>query len=414
MIFTNAQPQENSVVSDSLRKNAVKLFIDCRVCDIDYIRKEILFVNYVRDVREAQVYLLVTQQQTGSGGSEYTFSFLGQKRFTGHNDTLVYVSGPNDTRDETRRGMVKILKMGLMSYVAKTPIYEEVNISHLGRSAPEEVIDKWNYWVFDIETRPRLDIEESNKEISVRNSVSAVKITPEWKIDIDFNHNYNWEKFITEDTTYINERRSKSLNNLFVKSLNEHWSVGAKLNFSTSTYSNIKFSFIAFPAIEYNIFPYSEATRRQLRFLYSTGYSSYFYNDTTFYNKIKENLFRQELEVAYLVQEKWGSISISLEGSNYFHDFKKNRLELDGFIRIRIIKGLSLQINGSIARIHDQLSLQKGELSATDILLKQHEMATEYRYDGSIGITYTFGSIYNNVVNPRFGSRRGDFSRFRR
>jgi hypothetical protein len=27
---------------------------------------------------------------------------------------------------------------------------------------------------------------------------------------------------------------------------------------------------------------------------------------------------------------------------------------------------------------------------------------TSYRYYSAIGVSYTFGSIYNNVVNPRF------------
>lgn len=60
---------------------SVYLFIDCRFCDMNYIRREIPYVNYVRDVKEAQVYVLETRQSTGSGGSEYTFTFLGQKEF---------------------------------------------------------------------------------------------------------------------------------------------------------------------------------------------------------------------------------------------------------------------------------------------------------------------------------------------
>jgi hypothetical protein len=42
------------------REDAVTVFIDCARCDINYIRQEIPYVNYVRDVREAQVYILET------------------------------------------------------------------------------------------------------------------------------------------------------------------------------------------------------------------------------------------------------------------------------------------------------------------------------------------------------------------
>ena len=52
--------------------------------------------------------------------------------------------------------------------------------------------------------------------------------------------------------------------------------------------------------------------------------------------------------------------------------------------------------------MRDQISLAKGELSEAEILLRLQEVATGYTYFGGVGLTYTFGSIYNNVVNPRF------------
>ncbi|MBE9509631.1 MAG: hypothetical protein IMY71_02035 [Bacteroidetes bacterium] len=411
-ITENTKAQESNTEPDSLRKNAVRLFIDCQRCDMDYIRREISYVNYVRDVKEAQVYVLETRQSTGSGGSEYTFTFLGQKEFEGMSDTLVYASRPDDTRDHTREGRTQMLRMGLMRYVAKTPIFKEVQIRHTGRSVPEEVIDKWNYWVFELETRPRFELEESLKEMSFRNSVSAVKITPEWKIEMDFDQQFTRTKYDFADTTYTEDKNSKSLDNLIVKSLGEHWSIGAAFDISASTFQNTKLNYEIYPSIEYDIFPYSQSTRRQLRLLYGIGYSYNKYIDTTIYNKVEENLFGQKLEVAYQIQEKWGSINVSLEGSNYFYDFTKNKIELEGFINIRIVKGLSFFVFGSVARIHDQLSLVKGEVSEADILLQLHELATEYSIDGGVGITYTFGSIYSNIVNPRFGNG-GNFYRRR-
>ena len=410
-ITENTKAQELNAESDSLRKNAVRLFIDCQFCDMDYIRREIPYVNYVRDVKEAQVYVLETRQSTGSGGSKYTFNFLGQEKFEGMNDTLVYASRPDDTRDHTREGRTQMIRMGLMRYVARTPIFEEVQIRHTGSSVPEEVIDKWNYWVFELEARPRFELEESLKEMSFRNSVSAMKITPDWKIELDFDQQFTRTRYNFADTTYTEDKNSNSLDNLIVKSLGEHWSIGAKFDISTSTFQNTKLNFDIYPSIEYDIYPYSESTRRQLRLLYGIGYSYYNYIDSTIYDKVEENLIGQKLEVAYQVQEKWGSINVSLEGSNYFHDFSKNRIELEGFINIRIVKGLSFNVFGSIARIHNQLSLVKGEVSEADILLQLTELASEYSVDGGVGITYTFGSIYSNIVNPRFGNGGNFFRR---
>ncbi|NQU53025.1 MAG: hypothetical protein HQ522_10860 [Bacteroidetes bacterium] len=401
---TYAQKQKEP--SDSLRKNAVKLFIDCDYCDMNHIRREIPYVNYVRDVNEAQLYLRETRQYTGSGGREYSYFFTGQEKFQGLTDTLIYTSRPDDPRDQTRDGRTNMIKMGLMRYVARTPIFKEVNIQHTGRQEEEQVNDRWNDWVFELETRPRFESEESLKEFSFWNSFKANKITPEWKIETDFDHRLTRTKYIYEDSTHTSDKTQIQLENLIVKSLGQHWSTGTKIELQTSTFSNMKFQAEFYPSIEYNLFPYSESTHHQLRFLYGIGASINYYNDTTIYNKIQETLGQQQLQIGYQIQEKWGSINVSIEGSNYLHDFSKNKLELEGSINIRIIKGLSFSVRGRVARIHDQLSLAGEELSEADILLQLQEMASAYNIDGSVGITYTFGSIFNNVVNPRFGSGR--------
>jgi hypothetical protein len=77
------------------------------------------------------------------------------------------------------------------------------------------------------------------------------------------------------------------------------------------------------PGIAYDVFPYSESTKRQLRILYTAGYSYVSYNDSIIYDK------------------------------------------------------------------------------------RRQQLATRYSYFTSFGLTYTFGSIYNNVVNPRFGNNGG-------
>ena len=179
------EAQEPEKTQENLREDAVKIFIDCQFCDMNFIRQEIPYVNYVRDVKEAEVYILETRQNTGSGGSEYTFVFVGQNKFEGKNDTLTYATRPDDTRDHTREGRTQIMRMGLMRYVATTPLYEEVMISHRGGNAEEEVSDRWNYWVFELETRHRLELEETLHEISWRNSISASKVTPDWKFEFD-------------------------------------------------------------------------------------------------------------------------------------------------------------------------------------------------------------------------------------
>lgn len=69
LFFTHsAIAQNEESKSDTLRKNAVKIFLDCTSCDMNYTREQISFANFVRDVKEAQVFILITEQRAGSGG----------------------------------------------------------------------------------------------------------------------------------------------------------------------------------------------------------------------------------------------------------------------------------------------------------------------------------------------------------
>ena len=406
LFVPTSSAQDTEQVPDSLKKDAVNMFLDCHRCDMNHIRREIPYINYVRDVREADVYVLQTRQSTGSGGTEYTYTFHGQGRFSGLNDTLVYNSRPDDTMDFTRNGTTKMLAMGLLRYVAKTPQFHEVDIESKGEARAEEVVDNWDYWVFELDFDPEFEFEESRSSLNWENSFNSSRITPAMKFELDAEMRLRRTKYNYDDTTFVRDRNSWSLENITVFSLSDHWSAGFRTDLRSSTYSNIELSWDFFPSLEYNLFPYAESTRRQLRFLYGVGYAYYDYFETTIYEQDKESLFEQSLDIAYRIQQKWGSINVSLEASNYLHDFSKNRFELDGWVSIRIIKGLSFSIRGSAARINNQLGLPKGDLDEAEILLELQELRTTYSIDGGIGLTYTFGSIYNNVVNPRFGNGR--------
>jgi len=407
--FTALIGQEVAADSSVHREDGLRIFIDCARCDMNYIREEIPYVNYVRDVKEAQLYILETRETTGSGGNKYTYAFVGQQDFIGFNDTLFYSSRPDDNRDYERIWRTQMLKMGLMPYVAKTPLYSEVVIDPTERVEQQVIEDKWDNWVFELQAEPDFEGEEALKELSLRSSVSATKITHNWKLEVDFDHRYTRTKYTFEDTLYTNYKSYQGLDLLVVKSIGEHWSAGLRATQLTSSFNNTRLGLEVLPSVEYNIFPYSKSTHRQLRFLYGVGNSYRLYSDTTIYGQIEELLWKQQLQIAYQVQEKWGSINVSLEGSNFFHDFTKNRIELSGIINIRILKGLSFRIFGGVARINDQLSLVRGEASEAEILLQLQELETSYNAEGRLGITYTFGSIYNNIVNPRFGNGRRFF-----
>lgn len=370
---------------------------------MNYIKEEIPYINYVRDIREAQVYLLVTDEDAGSGGSQFTYTFQGQGKFKGMNDTLLFTSSPDQTHSVIREKSTNMLKMGLMRYVARTSLSGEIDIRHNTRLKMAEVVDRWNNWVIELQTNPRFNAEETYRNLNLHNSIDISRVTKEMKFELQANQNYNRQRFIEDgnDTTYI--RSSESINNLIVKSLNDHWSAGLRFEIGSSTWENYKLNTEFMPALEYNLFPYSDATHRQLRFQYSAGIQYSKYNDTTFYNKMRETLYAEGIRIAYQVQEKWGYINLSLYASHYFHDFSKNTIGLNGYVNVRIFKGLSVSLNGGAGYLNNRINVEKGELTEAERLLRLKQQASNYVVWGGVSLTYTFGSIYNNVVNPRFG-----------
>jgi len=388
---------------DDLKKTAPRVFIDCPRCDINYIRTEIQFVNYVRDRTEADVHILITQQDTGGGGREYTIAFIGLAGCAGLQNSLQFFTGKSETEDEVRKGLVQVLKLGLAPYVARTPMARMLSLSLNQQMRTPVIEDDWDFWVFNLSTRARLSGEEATKTNSLFANVSASRITPDSKFRLGLNAIFDESTYDYEDYRSVSSSRSGEVSGLYVRSIDDHWSAGGWIEVATSTYSNTDLAWHVHPTVEYNIFPYSQSTRRQLRLMYKVGFNSFRYMEMTIFDKVKENLWNQALSATLELREPWGSAWLSLEGSHYFNDIKLNRFEADGEVSLRLFRGLSLSVNGRYSSTRDQLGLRKSDVSIEDLLLRRTELASNYRYSLSVGVNYSFGSVFSQVVNPRFG-----------
>lgn len=396
--------QELEDITGSLKSDALSVYISSNDDDLstDFIRNEIPIINYVRDPQDAQVHIIITFQETGAGGTEYSFFLIGQHDFAGMVDTLKYQSSPDDTDEKIMDGQISILKMGLMRYIMQTSLSNNVRISFTEQEQEGVSHDSWNNWVISFFMGGSLRGEKSTKLSNIWGGFAVEKVTEDWKIEIVPDMGYTVQKFKTAEGDITSIRKLISFDALIVKSIGEHWSVGGQALFGSFSYSNFKLKTYILPGIEFDIFPYSESTRKQVRIMYSAGPIYQIYNDTTIYNKISEMLWGQRLDVAAEVIQKWGSLDASLGWKNYFHDWSKNYLSFRGSMNLRIAKGLKISLSAGTSMIHNQLSLPAAGASTEDILLRQKELETQYSYFTNITLSYTFGSIYNNVVNPRF------------
>jgi hypothetical protein len=178
--------------------------------------------------------------------------------------------------------------------------------------------------------------------------------------------------------------------------------VGGEFNVGHSLYGNYDLRAWVAPALEYSIWPYVEATRRQLTFLYALGVQHNDYVEITIFGETEETLPAHSLFAGLSMNEPWGNATFGLEAFQYLNDLDKHRLELFGWLSVRLLRGLDFNVNGRVARVKDQINLRAGEATDEEILLRQRELGTDFRFELSFGLSYRFGSIYNQAVNPRF------------
>lgn len=396
---------------------AVRVFMDCQtVCDFDHTRQEITYINWVRERQDAAVHLLITSQTTGGGGREFILRFIGLGAFQGLDDEIKFVTLQTDTEDDTRRAMTQRIGLGLARYVARGSFADQIRVTFTapaGAAAAQvqQPKDPWNFWVFRIGANGFFQGESQRRADRVSGSVRASRVTEQWKFQTQVGGNrFHQRQELPDSTVFTSTTSSYNLSSLLVRSLGQHWSLGVLATGLRSTRSNYDLLGTITPEIEYNVFPYKESSRRQLVLVYAAGLSHANYEDTTIYDKLKETRPLHRFTAAVEAVQPWGSVRAQLVASNYLDDFSTNRISVGGGFEVRIVRGLRVDLFGEYSRVRDQLSLLKAGLSEEDILLQLKQLATGYFYYMSVGLSYSFGSKFNNVVNPRLSNAdRGSF-----
>ena len=396
----------------------VGVYLDCRdQCDHDFIRTEITFVDWVRERAVADVHVLITAQPAGAGGRAYTVAFLGLRSFARRGDTLVYTAPPTATPDDRRRGMTNTIAVGLVQFAARRGGAASLRVTSAPAAAGPAMSassrrDPWRAWVFGIRLNGETSGERAYSSNRINGRLSANRVTEAWKTNLGSEYSYRNDRAtiqefdslgnVTSEDTYRNLQRDWDVELLQVKSISNHVSIGAYTEVASQTFRNQTLRVVGLTAVEYNIFPYTESTRRELSFRYGVGATAFRYADTTIFDEIRETLPSQMLEGSYRTRQPWGSANLSVEHRSYLHDLSKRATEINGNLDVRLFRGFGLGVGGGYDWIHDQIYLPKAEGSAVDVLLRRRALLTGYQYHLYAGVSYTFGSIFNNVVNPRF------------
>jgi hypothetical protein len=260
------------------RQQPLQVYLDCDFCFENFIREEVDLVEYVRDPAEADVHLIVTSTEIGSGGRERAVALIGLGRFKGMDFKLRALSESGDSEDTERQRLATAIKIGLLNHLSSEGVTGglDVDVEQAGRTGQGGVIDRWHHWVVSLQGSVSTSGEESSRTLDLNGDVGADHITDAWKITMGFEIEHRREDFDLDDDDPL------------------------------------------------------RAIRRQRDFdILSVGpYGARYVEETLFFTT-SDRLVRQEASIAIDQREPWGSLEGELEYSSLLPEPSRYRLQLE-------------------------------------------------------------------------------------
>ena len=377
----------------------IKAYIDCR-CDENYLKQQTSFLEYVRDQDLADIEIFVRDVWNPAGSRAFEIKIDGNNEYKELSSTTLAIGFANDTSSTLREKLLNKLKLALVPFLDKADYSLKLDIdSNFDKSIIDD--EKWKNWVFELSGSYNSDREESRKTNRYDIEFEIDKLTPDWRIGIELERSESNRRYYSDDNVYTSNRKTTRIRGRVVRSISDHFSTGVFFGASQNTYENLDFSSYLSPAIEYSYFPYEDVLSKEITLAYRVGFGKRNYIEKTIYGFEKQNLTSQTLSMNIRFRQKWGNISTSINATQYLNDGSKKRFSFRSDLDFRIFEGLALRLSGNINLIREQYNLAAGSTSIEELLLQQRQIATDYETRFSIGISYTFGSIYNSIINTR-------------
>ena len=391
----------------------VRVFLDCQSqnCNSQEFRTVIDFVDWVRDREASDVHVIMTSQGTGAG-TEYVFDFLGVGPLLGTDVALRFSAPATSTQDEVLGGLSRTLAVGLATYAAQVGFapFLDIRSMEVAQAPGVPLQDPWKLWVFQVGGDFDAEGEEREESYEIGLQLSANRTTPDWRIEIDLGGEFSERTVeLNDGREFVRQQDEWEFETLVVKSLARHWSAGVDLEVNTSTQINRELGARTAAALEWSLFPYEEANRRQMVVQYQVGVTQVNYEEETIFGRLEETLADHRLVAAYETRQPWGDISFTAGWTIYLDDWSRYALALRTNFGIRLFRGLQLNAGGGYEIIRNQVYLAAQDLTDEEILVQQRALATGFEYNFRVGLSYRFGSIFNNVVNNRFPWRVRNF-----
>ena len=401
----------------TLADTNLSVFLDCQKgsCDRDFIKRELPFIDFVRDRKDSQVHVLITRQRT-AGGRQHELMFYGSGEFEANVYQLSSASLNTDTKDQIRRNVLAKLKLGLTPFLLQTDLADSLSVSFAAIQEPDApqtriARDPWNGWVFRSEIGGKIEKEDSREEEEHWGNFSSSRVTDDWRLGFGLGQRKKTRTFDLDDgSTLIDETVNQYLSSQVIKSLSPKWSVGVAFTSGQSSFNNIDRGNRFAVATEYNLFPYSLSAEKALTFGYYVGINQFQYDQVTIFGLEEETLGNHGAFADFDFEQPWGNLSVGLYSAIMMDDPSLYRVKLDGYLRYRLARGLSVRLWGESALVKDQIYLANTNASTSDILLGSSALDTDSKTKFGLSLEYTFGSAFSSIVNTRL--QDSGFGRF--
>ena len=182
-----------SLISQNLEK--INLYLDCYyLCDKDFLKREMPFVNFMRDPSDSHVQVIVKSENSASGGKRLSFRFIGLNEFQGKEDYYFTSIAPDISKEEKRVEILDLLKKGLFTYILKSEEASNFVLSYELKNdiSTRDTIDDfdiWRNWVFRLNFSGWANIEKGYTNQNYNSRITINKITENSKFHSSFRLN---------------------------------------------------------------------------------------------------------------------------------------------------------------------------------------------------------------------------------
>lgn len=399
--FSNAQESSTE---------EVKIFLDCDRCDQEFLRQNLGNVQFVRDQGLGDVHIFVVTQRNGAGGRSFEMDFIGKNDLEAINYKLTFSTDANMTQDDERRRTMEYLKLGLVRFWIARGTIDEVVVNVPFPEDEENKVeekDPWNYWLFRVGANGFFNGQELSRRSNFNVNASARRVTEKnnFSLFLRYGENRSTSTFVNdlgeeEDFNVFNNNKRLNVND--VLSINNHWSYGFFGSIGTSTFSNFDLFATFRPAIEYSFFDYVDSAKKQLTISYRNGIRYNEYIERTVFNETEEVFWEHGVQLGGRINQEWGTVNAEVSFNQFLNDPSLNATNFFLSTDVRLFKGFNFNVSGSYSITRNQVNISGGGLTVEELLLQQQQLPSGFDFFVSVGFNYSFGSIYNTIVNPRF------------